>query len=200
MHCFFICLFLGISFLVACESPVVEGEITGQEIVMPKYESSYCGNERYLDDVVKELKSLGFTDIETIPLSPGSSGYQSTGVESVRIYKNWLDGYISFDKGDVFPSTAKVEIEYYDLSAAIAAEDNPGLKEYLLNGELTGKEFVEEYAGKIIAFEGYITGRTTDISGNLVTSSIVIALIPASTNFLYVPPVETISNPKFSNP
>lgn len=163
-----ICLFLGISFFAACESPAVEDEMIEKEIIMPKYESNYCGNERHLDDVVQELKSLGFTDIVTIPLSPGSSNYQSTGVESVRIYKNWLDGCVSFDKGDVFLSTSKVEIEYYDLSSVIVAEENPELKEYLLNSELTGREFVKKYGGEIIAFEGYITGRTTDISGNLV--------------------------------
>lgn len=134
------------------------------KISMPYDDDYYETYSGTLEELVKELEDLGFTNIKTEECS--YSGYEPDLVKDITIEGEWF----GFEKGDVFKSNKEVKIEYYTECLNLTIDNCEDLKNILTNESANYLEFLEEYDGKYVEFDGCVTYYSTYLGG---TSHIV---------------------------
>lgn len=142
------CVLIILSFLLSSCS------LFGDSIKMPKDDYYYENYSGTLEELVDEFKDLGFKNIKTIPC--GYSGYTTKIIKNIEIDDDWL----GFNKGDKYFSSSIVEIEYYAFCENLTI-NNSDVHNILTNKSIYYLDFLEEYDGKYIEFDGCVQEAIT---------------------------------------
>ena len=154
--------FLCAMVFLGCETE----EVT--EIVIPYHDWQY-EQGWILEDLVEHMEGLGFTNIETKSYTP-THDYEY-GVWAIDIDGGFSDD-IGFDAGDVFKSTSKVTIRYYDIGGTLTIDNCPELADLISGKETNYWPFVRKYSGKYIELDGFIIRESHGQFGGVFANTV----------------------------
>jgi len=155
---YFLFFLLSFSFLFSACGEMEEQEEPVQ-ITMPYDSYDYTvGGDWTIDELVDHLEELGFTKIETDTYSLDE--YKPRQIKSIEI-----DGEDSFDQGKRFYSNDEVEILYYNFDYVLTPDNCEELNAFLSGESTDYMKFAEEYDGRTVAFDAYVTYAESYMGG-----------------------------------
>lgn len=115
----------------------------GGDRINAPFESGQCRGKN-LDDIVEQLESAGFTNIQTVPEETAVS-FNADSVISVKIGSNTM-----WNSANSWAPDVKIVIKYYEYTGEDAAEDEPeaprealeAVLDISVGGELGWPEFI----------------------------------------------------------
>ena len=144
------------------ESAESKVDTSDEKIIMPKSASDYIGAEWTIDSLTKHFNEMGFTNIRAIPCEPDDDNYDANIFE-LSIRTGWFSTD-PWEAGDEFNSDAEISI-YYNEFPLLTVENCPDLVTILTSQDVSYTTFAEEYDGRYIQFDGYVTYHITYNAG-----------------------------------
>lgn len=157
------------------DNPTTESPTTGEKpvttsIVMPYGSDDYCSEEWTLESLVAHLTDHGFTNITTVACDPDDDRYK------LNIFEIYIaTGLFSDDPwvaGETHKSDAEISI-YYNEAPLLTIENCPDLVTVLTSKDMSYLTFANEYDGRYVEFDAYVSYHDTYDGG---TSHIISVL------------------------